>query len=161
MKSDAVYTLKKLTEWRDMGGGPKLGIISNFDDRLHSILGQLELAESFDFILTSYESACEKPDRGMFDEALKRAQCSDPSLAYHVGNSIDIDAVGAITAGWTPLVYNEWFDEQFPDWNEINTIEDAAEGIVTHNSSTDIKNVSSFFFLNPFHYVQIYFYNLS
>ena len=129
MKSDALYTLKKLTEWRDMGGGPKLGIISNFDDRLHSILNQLGLGESFDFILTSYESACEKPDRGIFDEALKRAQCTDPSLAYHVGNSIDIDAVGAITAGWTPLIYNEWFDEQFPDWNDVNTIDDAAEGI--------------------------------
>ena len=123
-----MYTLKKLTGWRDLGGGPKLGIISNFDDRLHGILGSLGLAESFDFILTSYEIGNEKPDRGMFDEALKRAQCSDSSLAYHVGNSVDTDAVGAIAAGWTPLIYNEWFDEQFPDWNDVNTEVDASQG---------------------------------
>ena len=128
MKADAFYTLRKLTEWRDIGNGPKLGIISNFDDRLHSILNQLDLAQYFDFILTSYETGSEKPDKGMFEEAMKRAQCSDPSLAYHIGNSISTDATGAIQAGWTPLIYNEWFDDQFPDWNEINTEENAAEG---------------------------------
>ena len=35
---DAVYTLDKLRAWRDQGAGPKLGVISNFDDRLHDIL---------------------------------------------------------------------------------------------------------------------------
>ena len=38
LKENAEYTLKKLAEWRDIGGGPKLGIISNFDGRLHNIL---------------------------------------------------------------------------------------------------------------------------
>jgi hypothetical protein len=38
LKENAEYTLQKLAEWRDLGGGPKIGIISNFDDRLHLIL---------------------------------------------------------------------------------------------------------------------------
>ena len=35
---DVEYTLKKLTDWRDQGGGPKIGIIDNFDERLDNIL---------------------------------------------------------------------------------------------------------------------------
>ena len=82
----------------------------------------------FDFILTSEECVAEKPERAIFDEALKRSQCSDPSRAYHVGNHLQTDVKGAVNAGWTSLVFNEWFDEQFPDWEEVNSPEDAEVG---------------------------------
>lgn len=48
--------------------------------------------------------------------ALEKARCTDPTACYHIGDSIDIDVVGATKAGWTPLRFNEWFDEDFPDW---------------------------------------------
>jgi hypothetical protein len=38
IKEDAAYTLQKLSEWRDQGGGPKIGVISNYDIRLNNIL---------------------------------------------------------------------------------------------------------------------------
>ena len=38
VKEDVEYTLTKLKEWRDLGSGPKIGVISNFDDRLHKIM---------------------------------------------------------------------------------------------------------------------------
>jgi hypothetical protein len=38
LAEDAEYTLQKLAEWRDQGGGPKLAVISNFDERLNTIL---------------------------------------------------------------------------------------------------------------------------
>lgn len=38
VKEDVVYTLQKLAEWRDQGSGPKIGVVSNFDDRLLRIL---------------------------------------------------------------------------------------------------------------------------
>ena len=37
-KEDSLYTLIKLREWRDQGAGPKIGVIANYDSRLHSIL---------------------------------------------------------------------------------------------------------------------------
>ena len=37
VREDALYTLKRLREWRDLGSGPKIGIVSNFDGRLPSI----------------------------------------------------------------------------------------------------------------------------
>ena len=41
--------------------------------------------------------------------------------AYHVGDSVDIDVVGAASAGWTPVRYNEHFDEDFPDWLDTDS----------------------------------------
>lgn len=38
IKEDAEYTLVKLSEWRDQGAGPKIGVIANYDIRLNSIL---------------------------------------------------------------------------------------------------------------------------
>ena len=38
LKEDVVYLLQKLQQWRDQGAGPKLGIVSNSDDRLLCIL---------------------------------------------------------------------------------------------------------------------------
>ena len=54
--------------------------------------------------------------KAIFDMALEKARCTDPTACYHIGDSIDIDVVGASKAGWTPLRFNEWFDEDFPDW---------------------------------------------
>jgi hypothetical protein len=38
VKEDVIYTLNKLIAWCDQGSGPKLAVISNFDDRLSNIL---------------------------------------------------------------------------------------------------------------------------
>ena len=51
----------------------------------------LGLAEHLDFILTSEECKVEKPDRAIFEIALERAKCSNPSAAFHIGTSLDTD----------------------------------------------------------------------
>ena len=38
VKEDVEYTLIKLKEWRDQGSGPKIGVISNSDNRLKTVL---------------------------------------------------------------------------------------------------------------------------
>ena len=38
VKEDVEYTLIKLREWRDQGSGPKIGVISNSDNRLKNVL---------------------------------------------------------------------------------------------------------------------------
>jgi len=128
LKEDALYTLEKLREWRDLGSGPKLAVVSNFDERLHDILRDMEIYDSFDFVITSHETKFEKPQRELFDIALEKAQLKDAGTAFHVGCSVDKDAVGASRAGWSPMILNEWFDEQFPDWFDIDTAETADEG---------------------------------
>ena len=46
LKEDAEYTITKLKEWQEFGGGPKLGIIANFDERLQNILNGLVISQS-------------------------------------------------------------------------------------------------------------------
>lgn len=128
IKEDAEYTLIKLREWRDQGSGPKIGVISNYDIRLNNILEGLGLSQHLDFILTSEECKVEKPNRAIFDMAMTKAGCLNPAAAFHIGTSIDSDIVGAASAGWTPMRFHEWFDNDFPDWNEIDAKEDAMPG---------------------------------
>lgn len=145
---DIVYTLQRLVAWRDQGGGPRLGVISNFDSRLPTILKgalyihyivffmtnivnvsiEMKLDKYFDFILTSHECKSEKPNPEIFQTALDRAGVKNPAEAFHVGDTLETDVYGATSAGWNAMHYNKNFDEVFPDWSEINTVATAADG---------------------------------
>ena len=76
----------------------RLGVISNFDGRLHAILANLGLTELFDPIVISSEVGADKPDAWIFQQALTRARCAaDHSL--HVGDDPRADWQGAKEAG--------------------------------------------------------------
>lgn len=132
VKENVEYVLKKLSEWRDQGAGPKLGVVSNFDERLSHILKDLELSQYFDFVVTSHEAKNEKPNRDLFDRAFALAKCKDVNGAYHIGDSLEQDIFGAGAAGWSPMRFKEWFDEDFPDWTVYDTPETAAQGVERH-----------------------------
>lgn len=123
MKEDAEYTLGKLKAWRDMGNGPKIGIISNFDERLHMILEELSIKDYFDVIVTSQEVKSAKPDKEIFEVAAKAVGVTDTKACYHIGDKETTDVAGALAAGWRPVRFNEDFDEDFPDWTDIETPE--------------------------------------
>lgn len=78
--------------------------------------------------MTSAESKAEKPSRSIFDTALAKAKCSSAKAAFHVGVSVKSDVAGALAAGWTPLRFNEWYDEEFPDWTDTDTELTSADG---------------------------------
>jgi REG-2-like HAD superfamily hydrolase len=84
-----------------------VGVISNFDPRLHEIIKSMELPE-FDFVLTSYEVGTLKPGREIFDLALQRCRelgnVVKPCEALHIGNTPLQDYHGAIQAGWASVL---------------------------------------------------------
>ncbi|RWS02082.1 rhythmically expressed gene 2 protein-like protein [Dinothrombium tinctorium] len=82
----------------------KLGVISNTDDRLVSILYELGIGHYFDFILISAVVKCEKPDAEMFNLALKEAGIENGEQALHVGDSYNDDYLGAKKCGWNALL---------------------------------------------------------
>lgn len=125
VKEDAIYTLNKLKDWRDIGAGPKIGVISNFDERLEIILKELGMMHYFDFVITSADAKSSKPSKEIFDLALSKSKVTSVNAAYHIGSKIESDVAGAAAAGWTPLLFNEWFDEDFPDWSAVDTPETA------------------------------------
>ena len=76
----------------------ELGIISNFDSRLFSVMRGLGIAELFDTVTISSLAQAAKPGPQIFQVALKK-HVVDPEEALHVGDSLLDDVEGARKAG--------------------------------------------------------------
>lgn len=90
--------------------GVLVGIISNFDIRLHDLLKDMELPK-IDFVVTSYEADAEKPDPKIFQYALSLANklCNNeirPNQCLHIGNELIKDYEGARNSGWKAVLIN-------------------------------------------------------
>lgn len=85
--------------------GLVLGIVSNWDSRLHLLCKGIGVEPYFDFILASAVVGSAKPDTGIFECALSHAGVS-AEAAVHIGDSIDDDWTGARAAGIDALIVN-------------------------------------------------------
>lgn len=85
--------------------GVRLGIISNWDDRLRQLLTELKLAERFEVILISCEFGRAKPAPEIF-AAAARAFHLPPARIMHVGDNATSDVAGARAAGFQAVRIN-------------------------------------------------------
>ena len=85
--------------------GWTLGVISNFDERLYTILDTYQLKSFFDFIIASKLVKVKKPDTRIFELALKLGKV-DASEAIHIGDCVSNDYLGALNAGMNALLVN-------------------------------------------------------
>jgi dihydrofolate synthase / folylpolyglutamate synthase len=83
--------------------GLKLGIISNWDDRLRPLLHELELDSYFDSIVISGEAGLQKPDPRIFQAAAAQLN-TRPEAILHIGDSSAEDVAGARAAGLQTLL---------------------------------------------------------
>lgn len=83
--------------------GYRLGIISNWEDWLETVLVKREIASYFDPVVISGAVGYEKPDREIFELALERAGVA-PTDAIHIGDNLEADIAGARAAGITPVL---------------------------------------------------------
>jgi len=90
---DVFPTLKAL-----QARGLKLGIISNWDERLRPLLHRLGLADFFACQVISCEAGATKPDPRLFQQAATALGVA-PGELLHVGDSHPLDVVGAESAG--------------------------------------------------------------
>jgi putative hydrolase of the HAD superfamily len=81
-----------------LAGRCRLGIISNFDARLRTVLGHLGIAELFEVVVISSEVGADKPDPWIFQRALEMAGVA-PGAALHVGDDPECDWEAAEAAG--------------------------------------------------------------
>ncbi len=103
--------------------GVRIGVVSNWDERLPALLGGLGLAERLDAVVHSSEVGYEKPDPRIFLEALDRlghgpAQGADPEEAVHVGDRLKEDVEGAANVGMRALLldrHHRHADEETPE----------------------------------------------
>jgi len=78
--------------------GFRLGIISNFDLRLHQILKHVGVLDLFEQIVVSSQVGAEKPSPRIFEEALRRFAVESTEL-LHVGDEEKADGDGARALG--------------------------------------------------------------
>jgi putative hydrolase of the HAD superfamily len=91
--------------------GLKLGIISNWDERLRPLLGQIGLAPYFDAIVVSAEIGHRKPGPEIFQRAAELLQVPAERI-LHVGDSMVEDVRGAAAAGFQTLLLDRNGNEQ-------------------------------------------------
>ncbi|NWQ96365.1 HDHD3 protein, partial [Burhinus bistriatus] len=78
--------------------GFRMGVISNFDNRLEKVLSQCNLRHHFEFVLTSEDTGFTKPDRRIFEKALHLGGVP-PEQAAHVGDDYTRDYRAARDVG--------------------------------------------------------------
>lgn len=87
-----------LDAWRQQN--INLGLLSNFDSRIYSVVQSLKLEHYFDSITISTEVGVAKPDPIIFQAALVKHQIErSPDLAWHIGDSFSEDYEGASALG--------------------------------------------------------------
>jgi putative hydrolase of the HAD superfamily len=97
---DVVSTLEAL-----VARGLKLGVISNWDERLRPLLERLRVASYFEVIVVSREVGCAKPSCAIFEHAVQTLELP-PAAVLHVGDDRLMDVGGAQAAGLSALLLN-------------------------------------------------------
>ena len=85
--------------------GIRLGIISNWDERLRPLLTALGLAKRFEVIVVSCEAGATKPSPLIFQMASKSFELP-PEKILHIGDSSELDLAGAQAVGMQALEIN-------------------------------------------------------
>jgi len=82
-----------------------LAVISNRDKPFLDVLQEHGIDEFFNFSLAAGEVNSFKPEPGVFEHALRRANLS-PKEAVYVGDNYYADVVGSRRAGLQPVLYD-------------------------------------------------------
>ena len=94
---DVLPTLEELAT-----KGVRLGVISNWDERLRVLLRRLKLDGFFETIVVSCEVGFAKPSPVIFAQAAEKLGLPPESI-LHIGDSFEMDAQGAKSAGLQAL----------------------------------------------------------
>ncbi len=98
---DTIPTLELL-----QNRGYRMGVISNFDDRLRPILARHDLSRFFEVVVVSWEVGIEKPDSAIFRHALAAAGVT-AAESIHVGDHPLADEHGAQAVGIRPVLIGD------------------------------------------------------
>lgn len=94
-------TLEVLQELKNRG--LKLGVISNFDNRIYNVMESLHIRHFFDVVVLSSETGYSKPDPEIFEAAIDAIGFPASDILL-VGDSVDDDVKAGIRAGLTSIL---------------------------------------------------------
>jgi putative hydrolase of the HAD superfamily len=90
-----------------------VGIISNFDSRIHDVCRALKISPHLDSITISSQTGWAKPSPEIFSHALK-SNGFDFSQAVYIGDELEDDIQGALAAGLKPIFLDRSGGRQTP-----------------------------------------------
>lgn len=93
----------------------RLGILSNWDERLRPLLDRLGLAKAFEVVIVSCEVGCRKPDVAIFHRAAREFGLR-PEQVLHVGDSREYDVEPSRRAGMRALGIRRGASATDPNW---------------------------------------------
>lgn len=119
MYDDVIPVLSRLRE-----NGVRIGLVSNWDRRLSSILIGLGIGDLVDVIVSSADVGLYKPDPRIFVHALDVLGVEAGESA-HVGDHVYADVCGARKAGLLPVLLDRHGTEQAPEGSHyVRTLDD-------------------------------------
>ena len=83
--------------------GYRLGVVSNWDNRLTSLLTRLKLGHYFEMVVLSVDVGVTKPARKIFNQALALLNLAPPDV-LHIGDSLAEDVAAARACGMSALL---------------------------------------------------------
>ena len=83
-----------------------MALLSNNDERLRQVISELGITYLFDQIFISAEIGYEKPETAIFRHVEKCMQVR-PEEILHIGDSHSRDFEGALSAGWSALLFGK------------------------------------------------------
>jgi len=83
--------------------GYRLGLVSNWDERLRDLLAALDLRKYFEVVVLSIEAGSTKPSPRIFEAALQALRVPAQE-ALHIGDSWEEDVEGARAAGMAAVL---------------------------------------------------------
>ena len=104
--------------WALRSRGLRLGVVSNHDctgETLRSVLTRLEIADPFEFVVSSADYGIGKPHPLIFETAVAKLGV-ERSATWFVGDNLENDIAGANEAG----LFSVWYS---PNENESGRIE--------------------------------------
>ncbi|MDA3935518.1 MAG: HAD-IA family hydrolase [Actinomycetota bacterium] len=121
MYADVEPALRRL---RDMG--LRIGIISNWDNRLSGLLDGLGVGGMLDTVVSSADVGLHKPDPRIFELACERLDVA-PHEAAHVGDHHYADILGADSVGMTPILIDRHGGEPPAKGRFVRTLDELDE----------------------------------
>jgi len=106
------------------GRGLKLGLISNFDTRVYSVLQSLGIRQFFDTVTLSSETGYCKPDPKIFEAAVQALRIPPPQILL-VGDSLHDDVEAGSRAGLVSVLIDR--TDRHKHVNQVRRIKSLSE----------------------------------
>ena len=103
------------------GRGLKLGVISNFDSRVYSVMSALRILHYFSSVTISSETGFAKPDPHIFQAAIRSLETA-PSQILLVGDSLHDDVEAAERVGLQAVLVDR--ENRYPRANHVCRVTD-------------------------------------